>query len=197
LEALEFLDGAAVHALGLRLVAQEQGPAVRLAGEAVEAFAESVVAVLGAGDLDISVAGHVRAHGDEWLFAGEGLIESGSEEAGFEARGAEEGLLSQRDALDGEQLLGVDGLVGRKEVGLEVSDFVERFEADDGKGRCGEAVLARVLRGAGLALRSARSGGVLRVGVVGRALFVGDGFVKRRQRNALSSSAIARGRAGV
>ena len=57
LEAVEFLDGAAVEALGLGLVAEEEGPTVGLPGEAVEAFGEEEVAVLGAGDFDIAIAG--------------------------------------------------------------------------------------------------------------------------------------------
>jgi hypothetical protein len=84
-----------------------------LPGEAVEAFGEEEVAVLGAGDFDISIAGELLVHGEEGFVVGdvEGLIEAVGEEAGFEAGGAADGLLGDGHALDGEVLLGVDGMV--------------------------------------------------------------------------------------
>jgi hypothetical protein len=84
--------------------------------------------------------------------------------------------LSQGDALDGEELLGVDGLVDVNEIVFEFGDGVELFETDDGEVGGGEAVFAGVLRGAGLALRSARSGGFGGVGAVGCEAFAGNGF---------------------
>ena len=64
-EAVEFFDCAAVEAFGLGLIAQEQRPAVGLAGYGLKAFGQGEVAVLGAGDFDVSIAGEVGAHGDE------------------------------------------------------------------------------------------------------------------------------------
>jgi len=175
LEPSEFLDCAPIVAFGLGLIAQEQGPTGGGFRHAVETLAEGVIAVLGAGDLDIR--GEFRGHREERPPAGiEGLIETGGEEAGFETRGAEEGLLGEGDALDGEELLGVDGLVDGEEVGAEMGDFLELFEADDGKGGGGEAVLAGVLSGTGLSLGRDGAGGMGGVGAIGGELFRGDGF---------------------
>jgi len=137
-------------AFGLGLIAQEQRPASGGFRHAVETLAEGVVAVLGAGDLEIR--GEILVHQEERLPAGiQGLIEAGGKEAGLEACGAEEGLLGKGDALDGEEFLGVDGLVGGQEVGLEMGDFLKLFEADDGEGGGSEAVLPGILGGADLA----------------------------------------------
>jgi hypothetical protein len=54
-----------------------------------------------------------------------------------EALDAEEGLLGEGDALDGEELLGVDGLVDGDGIFAESGDLVEIFEADDGEGGLG------------------------------------------------------------
>ena len=71
----------------------------------------------------------------EWLAQKvTGLVEAGGEEAGFEARGAEERLLGQSDALDRESLLRVDGLIEGNEVVPEVGGLIEVFQADDGEG---------------------------------------------------------------
>ena len=86
-------------------------------------------------------------------------------------RDAEHGLLGQSDALDGEQLLGVDGPVDGNQIGAEMGDFLEVFEADDGEVRGGETVLAGVLGGAGLALGSAGTGGMSGIGAIGSELF--------------------------
>src|SRR5258707_4877276 len=51
----ELLDGAAVMALRLGMIAQEQRPAIGLAGHAVEAFTEEINPVLGASDFDVPV----------------------------------------------------------------------------------------------------------------------------------------------
>ncbi len=53
---------------------------------------------------------------------GEGLVERLGAEAGFEARNAEEIVLGEGEALEGEGFLGVDGLVDGKEVGAEIVD---------------------------------------------------------------------------
>src|SRR5713226_5558378 len=95
-EPFEFLHRAAVVAFGLSLIAQEQGPTVGMRGHAVETFAQSEVAVLGAGDFDIATADEVLAHGGDGIAAAvEGVVEAGGEEAGLEAGGAEESLLSK------------------------------------------------------------------------------------------------------
>src|ERR1700676_4043768 len=70
---------------------------------------------------------------------------------------------AQSDALDGEQLLGIDGPVDGDKGGAEAVVFLEVFEADDGEVRCGEAMLAGVPRGAGFALGSAGTGGMGRI----------------------------------
>ena len=170
-------QGAAVKALGLGLIAEEQGPTVGLPGGAVEALGEEEVAVLGAGDLDIAIAGELLVHGEEWLVVGdvEGLIEAVGEEAGFEAGGAADGLLGDGHALDGEQLLGVDGLVDGDEIGLEVSNFLEVLEADDAEGGGSEAMADGVAGGGGLALGGAGAGGVGGVGAIGGKRRGGDG----------------------
>jgi hypothetical protein len=175
-QPLEILDRAAVVPFGLGLVAQEQGEGGGLGGEGMEAFGEGVVAVLGAGDLDIADQG--LGHGDEGVAGAalEGGVEAGGEEAGLEARGAEEGLLGEGDALDGEEFLGVDGAVDGDEIGLEVGDGLEVFHADDGVVGGGEAVFAGVLGGAGLALGGAGAGGAGGVGAVGGELLFGDGL---------------------
>ncbi|HUI53384.1 MAG TPA: hypothetical protein VLY04_00340 [Bryobacteraceae bacterium] len=151
----------------------------------MKTFGEEVVAVLGAGDLD--VADEVLLHEEVGpAVARHDGIEAGGEEAGFESGGAEEGLLGESDALDGEEFLGVDGLVGGDEVGLEVGDGLEVFEADDGEVGGPEAVLAGVEGGAGLAFGSAGAGGAGGVGAVGGELLVGNGGVGMRHENCLS-----------
>jgi hypothetical protein len=161
----------------------------------LEAIGEGVVAVLGFGDFDIAMADEVLGHGDKELAGGvEGFVEATGEEAGFEASDAENGLLGQGDALDGEQFLGVRGLVDVDEIRAEVVDFLEVFEADDGEVRGGEAVLAGVLRGAGFALGGAGAGGVGRVGAIGGELFFRDGFLGIGHRLPTSKE-VARGRA--
>ena len=142
----------------------------------LEAFARQIVAILLARDFDIAVAGECFVHeGDRRAEAVAGRVEGGGEEAGFEARGAEEGLLGERDALEGEKFLGVDGLVEGDEVFLEMGDLLEVFEADHGESGGGEAVFAGILRGAGLARRGSRAGGFGGVGAIGGELLGGDG----------------------
>jgi hypothetical protein len=143
----------------------------------MEAVTQQVVAVLGAGDFDIAVAGDGGIHEADG-FAGvvEGLVEAGGEETGFEAGAAEDGVLGEGDAFEGEEFLGVDGLVEGDEVVAEAGDFLEVFEADDGEGRAGELVFAGILGGASLALGGAGSGGAGCIGTIGRELFIGHRF---------------------
>src|ERR1017187_8484496 len=103
----------------------------------------------------------------------EGFVEAGGEEAGFEAGGADEGQLAGGDALDGEEFLGIDGAVEVERVLAELVDFVEVFEADDGEGVAGEAVLAGVEGGFHLTGGGTGAGGFLSVDAVGGGLFVG------------------------
>ena len=141
----------------------------------LEAFGEGVVAVLRAGGFDIATADEFFRHGDEWFPRGiEGLIEATGEEAGLEAGRAEHRLLGQGDAFDGKELLGIDRLVDGDEVGLQIGDLPEVFEADHGECGGGEAVLTSVLRGAGLAVGRGGSGGLSGVGAIGGQLFLGD-----------------------
>src|ERR1039457_2014456 len=163
-EAVEFLDGAAVEALGLGLVAEEEGETIGVFVEAVEAFGEEVVAVLGLSDFVIFVDElWANAHQGAAV-AVDGLVEAGSAHAVVEAFDAEEGLLGEGDAHDGEELLRVDGLVDGDGVFAEAGDLVEIFEADDGEGGGGESVFAGVLGGAGFTLWGAGSGGLGGVG---------------------------------
>jgi hypothetical protein len=137
----------------------------------MEAVAQQVVAILGAGDFDIAVAGDGGVHeADGFAAAIEGRVEAGGEVAGFETGAAKDGVL-------GEELLGVDGLVDGDEVVAEAGDFLEVFKADDGEGGPGENVFAGVLGRVGLALRGARCGGV---GAIGGEAFWGDGAMGHR-----------------
>ncbi len=150
----------------------------QLLDHAVESFAQHVVAVLGAGDFDIPIPGEFFGHEDHRVTGGvEGLVEASGEEAGLKARGAEESLLGEGEALDGEEFLGVDGLVDGQEVGSEMGDLLEVFEADDGEGGGSEAVFAGILCGAGLPLRGAGPGGLGGVSAIGGELFLGDGLL--------------------
>jgi hypothetical protein len=174
LEAVEILEGPAIFAFGEDLVTQEQRPGIGYlaGGHAMEAFGEGVGAVLGLRDGEIAIADEVLGHADEEPAGGvEGFVETGGEEAALEVGDAEDGLLSESDALDGEQLLGIDRPVDRDEIGAEMGDFLEVFEADDGEVRGGEAMLAGVLGGTGLALGSAGAGGVGRISAVRGELF--------------------------
>ena len=124
------------------------------------------------------LADELRGHGDEEAAGGiEGFVKASGEKAGLEVRHAEHGLLGEGDALDGEQFLGIDGLVDGDEVGAEVGDFLELFEADDSEGGGGEAVLAGIPGGAGLALRGGGAGGMGSVGAIGGELFFGERFL--------------------
>ena len=173
-EALEFLDGAAVVAFGLGLVAEEEGPGfLGFADEVVEAGGEAVSAVLGfdlfGGELEIDV------EGDEGFFSvgmHEGAVEGEGEKAGFELGQAKDVVLGEGDAFDGEQFLGVGGLVGGDQVVAEAVDGVAVFDLDDVEVGAGEAMLAGVLGGSGLAFGGAGAGGFLSIGAVRAGLFV-------------------------
>jgi hypothetical protein len=142
----------------------------------VEAIAQQEVAVLGASDFDIAIAGDGGIHeADGFAAAVEGGVEAGGEVAGFEAGAAEDGVLCQGDAFEGEEFLGVDGLVDGDEVVAEAGDFLEVFEANDGEGGGGEDVFAGILGRAGLALGSAGSSGAGGVGAIGGEA-LGGGF---------------------
>jgi hypothetical protein len=132
-EALEFGEGAAIKALGLSLIAEAEAPGVAAGGDAGEALAEEEISILLLGDLDAAGAGI----GIEKILLVEAVheaVEAGGKEAGFEPGGAEHGLLAQRHALNGEHLLGVDGLIKSDEVGAEVFDLADVLQADDGEG---------------------------------------------------------------
>src|ERR1039458_3433319 len=104
----------------------------------------------------------------------EGSVEATGQHTGLEAGDAEEGHLAEGDALDGEDFLGVDGTVGVEGILAEVVEGLEVFEADDGEGGAGEAVLAGVESGLGFAGGGAGAGGFLRVAAVGGDLLVGS-----------------------
>jgi hypothetical protein len=175
-QAIKFLHGAAVHAFGLGLIAQEQGKREGGFENSMKALSKEVATVLDFEDL-IVLVDEVRAEANKrTVLGGEDFIEADGTQAAMQAFDAEEGLLGEGDALDGEEFLGVDGLVGGDSVLPEVGDVVLVFDTDDGKGGSGERVFAGVLGGAGLALRGARSGGLSGVGAVGGELIFGDGF---------------------
>ncbi len=64
-EPFELLDGAAVVAFGLGLIADGEGPTVGLLDHAMESFAQEEVAVLGAGDFDIAITDEFFGHEEE------------------------------------------------------------------------------------------------------------------------------------
>jgi len=165
-EAVEIVGGSAVLALGLGGIAEVETEDVGVDGEALEAFDEQEVAILRAADFDSGdeFVGHGQPR---LLIEGDHVVEAGGEEAGFQAGGAQEGELGEGDALDGEHLLGVDGLVDIDGVVLEIGDLLEIFEADNGVIGGGEAVLAGVLSGTGLAFGRARAGRFSGVSAIG------------------------------
>ena len=89
-EAVEFLDGAAVQTFGLGLIAEEEGEAIGVFVEAVEAFGEEVVAVLCLCDFVIAVD-EIGADAHQGAaVAVEGLVAAGGAQADVEAFDAEE-----------------------------------------------------------------------------------------------------------
>ncbi|HUE01472.1 MAG TPA: hypothetical protein VMR62_18005 [Bryobacteraceae bacterium] len=157
------------------LDAEEDEDILGLAQEAAEAFPQDKVAVLFPEDVD--VLDHFEIHQAERAAVGiEGLIQARGVHAGFGAGTAVEGLLGERETIDGPELLGVDGLVALDEVGAAVGDFFDIFEAEDGEVGGVEEVFARVLGSAGLDFGGTRSGGVGGVGSVGSEALGGDGW---------------------
>jgi hypothetical protein len=196
LQSVELLHRPAVMPLRLGLIAQQQGPSVGFADAAPKSFAQQEVAVLRARDFDI--AGEVRVDRDHGSISEiEDFVEAGGKETGFQAGSAEEGLLGEGDALDGEEFLGVEGLVEGHEVVLEVGEFIEAFEADDGVTGGGESVFAGVLGGAGFAFRGTGAGRLGGIGAIGGESLRGDGVLGVRHAVILPLSELARGGGSV
>jgi hypothetical protein len=82
--------------------------------------------------------------------------------------------LGEGDALDGEALLGVDGLVGGDGVSDKGGDVGGVLDADDGEGFGIEGVLAGVLGGSGLAFGGLGPGGAAGICTVGGDAFEGS-----------------------
>ncbi len=160
-------------ALGLGLVAEEEAPGggvvdvhfVEAVGEEVALGLRFVGVVF-----EFVVEGDV---GDVVIAIDEDFVEGGGAEAGLHAGDAEEAVLGEGDAFEGEEFLGVDGLVGGDEVGAEAVDGVAVFGVDDGEGVGGEGVFAGVLGSSGFAGGGAGAGGGFCVGSVSGELFVG------------------------
>ena len=168
-EAVEIFDGAAVKALGLGLVAEEEFPALGMLGEVTEALGEGEVLFLGAGHLEVGIAvGRVE---EVCGFGVAGVVEAGGEHAAFEAGATQQVELGDGDALDGIEFLGVDGAVDVDEVGAELEDIVKAFEDGDGEVGGSEAVFAGVLGRSSFAFGGARTGGAEGVGAVRGNLF--------------------------
>jgi hypothetical protein len=164
-EALEVLDGAAVLALGLGLVAEDERPGRGLFGQKVEALGERKVEDLLRGD---AIFGDLIR-----LIVAERVVQAGGEHTGFEAVGAEHRKLTNGDPLDREDFLRSLGEVVSDGVGFEVVELVLVLEANDGESHGGEPVLAGVLRGSRFALCGAGAGRTGGVGAVGGDLSVG------------------------
>jgi hypothetical protein len=158
-------------ALGLGLVAEEDGPDVAaVEGVAPEAVGDDVIAAL----LEVGLAGDGEL-GPEHV-GGDGGVKGAREEACFEAGDPENAELGEGDALDGEHLFGVDGLVDLGGMGLEAVEEIGLLDADGVEGYGGESVSAGIQGRAGLAFRGAWSGGAGGVGPVGSELFGGNGL---------------------
>ena len=78
-------------------------------------------------------------------------------------------------------------MVGGDEVGFEAVDLVEVFEAHDGEGGAGEAVLAGVGGGTGLTCIGTRTRRFLRIGSVGSEARFGAGELLFRFRHRILS----------
>ena len=85
----------------------------------------------------------------------------------FQAGNAEDGVLGEGDARDGEEFLGIGGLVELDEGVAEVGDVIGVLGTEDGVRGGGEAVFAGVLSGTGFAIGGARAGGISGVGAIG------------------------------
>jgi hypothetical protein len=102
-DALVFFDCAAVEALALGLIAQEQREGVVFPCQAAETIGKGIVTILGAGDFDIAVPDQVRSHGgDGSSVSVEGHVQADGEDAGPEAGNASHLLLGEGHGLDSE-----------------------------------------------------------------------------------------------
>jgi hypothetical protein len=130
-EPFKLLDGAAIEALSLDLVAEEQRPVVGIAIEAAEAEGQPIVAILVGGHRTLSKFGdaeYARVGGEF-----EALLEGAGHQTGFKAVAAEERVLREGNPLDGEKFLGIDGLVDGDEIGAKVGDLMDVLGADRGE----------------------------------------------------------------
>jgi hypothetical protein len=144
-----------------------------LAVEDSKAVGEPEGAVLGARDID--VIADLAAFEDVGIVgADHGSFQAVGEEAGFEGVHAEQGVLGEGDAFDGEALLGVDGLVGGDGIGDEGGYVGGILDADDGEAVGIEGVLAGVLGGAGFAFGGLGPGGTAGIGTVRGEAFGGS-----------------------
>jgi hypothetical protein len=174
LQAVEILHGAAVEALGLGLVAEQEGESQGLAREhGAETAGEPVIVVLAYGELQ--AVGEIGLAEDEGLaIAVQGLFEAVGEEAGFHEGDAKHTVLGQGDAFDGEHFLGVDGLIEVDGVGAEVGYGCGVFGADHGIIAGVEGEFAAVLGGASFAFGGAGAGGTGGIGAIGGEALRGD-----------------------
>jgi len=143
----------------------------------MESLGEGIVAVLFASDLDVAIARQFRRHGEDGLAGAiKDLVEARGEEPRFQTSGAEHGLLGQSDALDGEEFLSIDWLIDGNEVGLQVIDFIQVFETDNGEYGASEIVFAAPWRTESRLFRSGLAGNSGRRGRGGPGSFFGNGF---------------------
>jgi hypothetical protein len=115
----------------LGLVAEEKFPGLGSGGEVEETLGEGEVLFLRAAHQEIGVAEGAVEEVEGLDLAG--LVEAGGEESAFEAGGAEEVLLGDGDTPDGEEFLGIHGLVEGEEVGAEFDDIFETLKDGDGE----------------------------------------------------------------
>jgi hypothetical protein len=175
-DSVEILDGAAVLALGLGRIAQAQGQGVGLGGAVLKSSSQQEVVFLC--QREFGVVEESRPYLDNGRIGeSETLVETGGQEAGFQAGNAEYGVLGEGDALDGEEFLGIGGLVELDEVGAKVGDVIGVLDTEDGVSGGGEAVFAGVLSGTALAFGCARAGGTGGVGAIGCELLGGNGVL--------------------
>ncbi len=174
-------------ALGLGLMAQEAAPGFGV--HAAEAFAEVEGAIVGQlTGLSGGGLGELPAHTRQVVPVGRNdLVEHAGEEAAFQVGGAQAGLLGDGDLLNGEEFLGIAGLVEGDEIGAEGDNPVHVFEAWDIVVVHVEAMFAGVPGGAGLPFGGARAGGASGIGAVGGELLFGDGRGCVRQAVALQT----------
>ena len=131
-DPVELFDGATVEALGLRLKAEEEDEVLGARVEARHAFGDQEIAILLDGDFEIVIEGfglHEPDGNAAWSEAG---IEKRGVQAALQAVNAEERGAGEGEPLDGEELFGVDGLIGADEIGADVRDLIERLQTDRG-----------------------------------------------------------------